>query len=60
MVQQSSSSDSSTTLVCSFLQTEPPWQWQNTVQAKLAATHPHLLELHGLSEAHEQQTSLRI
>ena len=32
----------------------------NVVQAKLAATHPHLLELHGVSEEHEQQTSLRI
>ena len=45
---------------CSFLQTELPWQWQNAVQAKLAITHPHFLEAHGESEAHEQHTSLRM
>ena len=29
------------------------------MQAKLAVTHPNLLEAHGESEAHEQNTSLR-
>ena len=50
--------ESSTVLVCSLLQTEVPWQWQNTVQAKLAATHPHLFDWHGCSEEHEQLTRI--
>ena len=57
-IVSSPDSDSSTAFVCSFLQIELPSQRQNRVQVKLAATHPHLLVLHGDSDAHEQQTSL--
>lgn len=50
------SSLQSASIVCSLWQKEEPSHLQNIVHARFAATQPQLLILHGVSEAHEQQT----